>query len=185
MFEPRDDSQLSTELNFHEHSAEKPEKRAKPELSLSPALPSPRGTGEFLNHRKSRITRHSFGRSDEDPATAIRDRVQGEGENRFSVGTETAGHTSHFSRGTNEIDRKRLPAWQRHAAKTPATGIRPKIAVVIDDLGIDRRNTERAIALWSSYFVVFVLWAGVERANREGAGSRSRAHGACEHGAYR
>ena len=147
LFEPRDDSQWSTELNFQGHSVEKPEKRAKPELSLSPALPSPRGTGEFLNHRNSRITRHSFGRSDEDPATAIRDRVQGEGENRFSVGTETAGHTSHFSRGTNEIDRKRLPAWQRHAAKTPATGIRPKIAVVIDDLGIDRRNTERAIAL--------------------------------------
>jgi uncharacterized protein len=39
------------------------------------------------------------------------------------------------------------PAWRRFAVSAPAAGGRPLIAVVIDDMGVDRKHSARAAAL--------------------------------------
>lgn len=40
-----------------------------------------------------------------------------------------------------------LPAWRRYAVAAPIADGRPRIAVVIDDMGVDRRNSEAVAAL--------------------------------------
>lgn len=51
------------------------------------------------------------------------------------------------------------PAWLRFAvASPPATG-RARIAIVIDDLGVDHRRTERAIALKAPLTLSFLAYA--------------------------
>jgi len=52
-----------------------------------------------------------------------------------------------------------LPPWRRYAVPTPDTGGWPMIAVVIDDLGIDRRRTARAIGLKGPMTLSFLTYA--------------------------
>lgn len=40
-----------------------------------------------------------------------------------------------------------LPPWRRYAVAAPIADGRPRIAVVIDDMGVDRRTSERMVAL--------------------------------------
>jgi len=40
-----------------------------------------------------------------------------------------------------------LPLWRRNALAAPATGGRPMVAVVIDDMGVDQRHSLEAVAL--------------------------------------
>jgi uncharacterized protein len=51
------------------------------------------------------------------------------------------------------------PAWQRNAVAAIDVGGRPMIAVVIDDLGLDRRNTERVIRLPGPLTLSFMTYA--------------------------
>src|SRR6185312_4590770 len=52
------------------------------------------------------------------------------------------------------------PAWLRYAvAPPPAMRGRARIAIVIDDLGVDRRRTERAIALKGPLTLSFLAYA--------------------------
>ena len=54
----------------------------------------------------------------------------------------------------------RRPAnWQRHAAKVSVAPGQPMIAIVIDDLGLRRANTERAIALPAPLTLSFLTYA--------------------------
>jgi polysaccharide deacetylase 2 family uncharacterized protein YibQ len=65
------------------------------------------------------------------------------------------------------------PAWERYALPAlPADG-RPRIAIVVDDLGVDRPRTERTIALPAPLTLSFLAYAGdvarqVEAARRHG-----------------
>lgn len=64
--------------------------------------------------------------------------------------------------------------WQRHAVQTAATGDRPMIAVVIDDLGLNRPNTRKTVDLPAPLTLAFMTYA-------EGIGdilkrSRERGH---------
>ncbi len=52
-----------------------------------------------------------------------------------------------------------LPPWQRFAVAAPPAQGRPRIAIVIDDLGLDRRRTERAIALKGPLTLSFLAYA--------------------------
>lgn len=52
-----------------------------------------------------------------------------------------------------------IPAWQRYAVPTPKTGGRPMIAVVIDDLGVDRRRSERVIPLRAPLTLAWMTYA--------------------------
>ena len=51
-----------------------------------------------------------------------------------------------------------VPAWVRYAVPAPATDL-PRIAIVIDGLGVDRAATERAIALPPAVTLSFVTYA--------------------------
>jgi uncharacterized protein len=51
------------------------------------------------------------------------------------------------------------PAWLRYAVLAPAKGVRPWVAVVIDDLGVDKRRTERTIELPGPLTLSFLAYA--------------------------
>jgi uncharacterized protein len=51
------------------------------------------------------------------------------------------------------------PAWQRFAVPAPPAGDRPLVAVVIDDLGLDRRRTAAVIALPGPLTLSFMTYA--------------------------
>jgi polysaccharide deacetylase 2 family uncharacterized protein YibQ len=52
-----------------------------------------------------------------------------------------------------------LPRWQRHAVAAPEPDGRPMIAVIIDDIGVNRRNSRRAIALPKPLTLAFLSYA--------------------------
>jgi hypothetical protein len=58
-----------------------------------------------------------------------------------------------------------MPAWRRFAAPAPPAGNRPRVAVVVDDLGLDRRRTAEIVD-------VHDLCARPARADRGGAPRR-------------
>lgn len=65
------------------------------------------------------------------------------------------------------------PPWLRFAAAEPPSAGRPRIAIVIDDLGVDRPRTERAIGLKAPVTLSFMAYAGdlprfAEEAHRAG-----------------
>lgn len=67
------------------------------------------------------------------------------------------------------------PPWQRFAAAIPAgTEDKPRIAVVIDDLGLDRRRTARTIALPAPLTLAFLPYA--EDLARQSAAARRAGH---------
>lgn len=51
------------------------------------------------------------------------------------------------------------PAWERFAVPAPEAGDRPRIAIVIDDCGLDRPRTERAIALPANVTLSFLPYS--------------------------
>lgn len=66
------------------------------------------------------------------------------------------------------------PAWQRYAVPAPKTGGRPMIAVVIDDLGVDRRRSEKVIPLRAPLTLAWMTYAqDLPRLTRE---ARNRGH---------
>jgi uncharacterized protein len=52
-----------------------------------------------------------------------------------------------------------LPAWKRFAVAVPAADGRPRIAIVIDDLGVDKARTARTIRLRSPLTLSFLTYA--------------------------
>jgi polysaccharide deacetylase 2 family uncharacterized protein YibQ len=52
------------------------------------------------------------------------------------------------------------PAWQQFALAMPATAGRPMIAIVIDDMGLDKANAARVIALPGPLTIAFMSYAG-------------------------
>ena len=63
-----------------------------------------------------------------------------------------------------DLDTGTLPAWQRFAVPIAGSGLRPMIAVVLDDLGLNRSGTRRAIALPGPLTLSFMTYAeGLER----------------------
>jgi uncharacterized protein len=52
-----------------------------------------------------------------------------------------------------------MPAWLRYAVAPPPVNGRPMIAIVLDDLGVDRARTERAIRLPGPLTLSFMTYA--------------------------
>jgi len=52
------------------------------------------------------------------------------------------------------------PAWLRYAAPAPSTGNRPLVAIVFDDLGLDRARTAEATRLRGPLTMSFMTYAG-------------------------
>lgn len=66
------------------------------------------------------------------------------------------------------------PAWQRFAVPVAASGARPMIAIVLDDLGLNRAGTRRAIALPGPLTLSFMTYA--EDLGRMTAAARAAGH---------
>lgn len=76
-------------------------------------------------------------------------------------------------------DRDSLPAWQRYAAAADMSGGGPFIAIVLDDLGIDVRRSNRAVALPAPITLAYLPYAeGLEgqTAAARGAGHELLVH---------
>jgi polysaccharide deacetylase 2 family uncharacterized protein YibQ len=68
-----------------------------------------------------------------------------------------------------------LPAWQRYAAAAPAvSGNRPLVAVVIDDLGLDRRRSARTASLPGPLTLAWLPYA--PEVTRQAAAARAAGH---------
>ena len=67
-----------------------------------------------------------------------------------------------------------LPAWRQHAVQVPVVGGLPRIAIVIDDLGLDRRRTARTIALRGPLTLAFLPYAG--ELDKQTAAARAGGH---------
>jgi len=65
-------------------------------------------------------------------------------------------------------------AWQRYAVPVAASGARPMIAIVIDDLGLNRPGTRRTIALPGPLTLAFMTYA--EGLGRMTAAARAAGH---------
>jgi uncharacterized protein len=52
------------------------------------------------------------------------------------------------------------PAWQRFAVAAPPAAGRPRVALIIDDLGVDRRRAWRAIGMKGPLTLSFMAYAG-------------------------
>jgi hypothetical protein len=66
------------------------------------------------------------------------------------------------------------PAWQKFAIPAPAFNGRPLIAVVIDDLGLDRRRSARAVALPGPLTLAWLPYAN--DVSRQAAAGRAAGH---------
>lgn len=66
------------------------------------------------------------------------------------------------------------PAWQRYAVPVSASAARPMIAIVLDDLGLNRVGTRRAIALPGPLTLSFMTYA--EGLGRLTAAARAAGH---------
>ena len=66
------------------------------------------------------------------------------------------------------------PAWIRHAVQVPAATGWPMIAVVIDDLGMDRSRSARAIRLPGPLTMAFLTYA--EALESQTAAARANGH---------
>lgn len=61
--------------------------------------------------------------------------------------------------GSRRSAKPELPAWKRFAAATPEFNGRPRIAVVIDDLGLNRPGTWKSIKLPAPLTLAFITYA--------------------------
>lgn len=66
-----------------------------------------------------------------------------------------------------------LSVWRRHALKVPPDG-RPRIAIVMDDLGVDRGRTRRTLELPGPLTLSFMTYA--RDVNQQAAKGRARGH---------
>lgn len=66
------------------------------------------------------------------------------------------------------------PAWVRYAVPSPAIGNRPMIAVVVDDLGVDRKRSERVTTLPAPLTLAWMTYADNLRPITQAA--RQRGH---------
>ena len=74
---------------------------------------------------------------------------------------------------TTQESRSPTPAWREHAVMVKADG-RPSIAVVIDDLGIDRSRSRRIMALPSPLSLSFLAYA--KELDRQAGAGREAGH---------
>lgn len=71
-------------------------------------------------------------------------------------------------------ERHSLPTWRRYAAAAPVIDGRPMVAIVIDDLGLDRRRTRRTIDLPGPLTLSFLTYAG--ELPKQTASARNKGH---------
>jgi uncharacterized protein len=66
------------------------------------------------------------------------------------------------------------PPWQQYAKAVPETGGRPMIAIVIDDMGVDKADSAKVIALPPQITIAFMTYA--KDLARQAAAARAAGH---------
>lgn len=66
------------------------------------------------------------------------------------------------------------PAWVRYAVPAPRTAGRPMIAIVIDDLGVDRRRSDKVVQLRAPLTLAWMTYA--EEVGKQAQAARARGH---------
>ena len=77
-------------------------------------------------------------------------------------------------RSAFEAENGQFPAWRQFALAVPLSEGRPRIAIVIDDLGVDKRRTARATALPGPLTMAFLSYA--TDLDRQTAAARAGGH---------
>jgi uncharacterized protein len=72
------------------------------------------------------------------------------------------------------LDSLPLPPWRRYAVAFPESSRRPMVAIVIDDLGMDRKRTARAMGMRGPLTLSFLAYA--EDLNAQTAVARAGGH---------
>jgi hypothetical protein len=67
-----------------------------------------------------------------------------------------------------------IPSWQKYAVHVPEPGGKPLIAVIIDDMGLDKKRAERVLQLPGPLTISFMSYA--EDLDRQTAEARARGH---------
>ena len=98
----------------------------------------------------------------------------GEGRAAASGAGPGGGQVAALPKPPSGADLAGLPAWRRHAAPFAPVRGRPRIAVVIDDLGLDAARTERVIELPAPLTLAFLPY-GPDLGART-ARARARGH---------
>ena len=79
-------------------------------------------------------------------------------ESALGVGLSEKNTTS-FKPIESHTDATALPRWQKFAVATKISGDKPLIAIVIDDMGIDRKRSDMAIGLKAPLTLSFLTYA--------------------------
>jgi polysaccharide deacetylase 2 family uncharacterized protein YibQ len=91
-----------------------------------------------------------------------------------SAGSERTGQTASTEIGSKKAPAGPLPAWRRYAlASLPKKGV-PAIAIVIDDMGVDRRRSARMINFPGPLTLSFLTYA--KQLNNQGKRARANGH---------
>jgi hypothetical protein len=96
------------------------------------------------------------------------------GVNEKSLSIEGGGMLRSPGPTAEAPDSLPLPPWRRYAVAFPRAGGRPMVAIVIDDLGMDRKRTARAMGMKGPLTLSFLAYA--EDLNAQTAVARARGH---------
>jgi hypothetical protein len=96
------------------------------------------------------------------------------GVNEKSLSIEGGGMLRSPGPTAEAPDSLPLPPWRRYAVAFPKAGGRPMVAIVIDDLGMDRKRTARAMGMKGPLTLSFLAYA--EDLNAQTAVARARGH---------
>ncbi len=87
------------------------------------------------------------------------DDVNGPAEVPPTVSEPTVKPPPADQEASGAVPSSRRPAWQRNAVAAPSAHGKPMIAVVIDDMGLDRKRAEKVIALPAPLTLSFMTYA--------------------------
>jgi len=96
------------------------------------------------------------------------------GVNEKSLSIEGGGMLRSPGPTAEAPDSLPLPPWRRYAVAFPKAGGRPMVAIVIDDLGMDRKRTARAMGMKGPLTLSFLAYA--EDLNAQTAVARAGGH---------
>jgi len=140
------------------------------------------GSGE-----QEQVAQHDDARpSDTEAATSEPERTgDGGGERRGSAETSDGPAERAQTRDsaqTTAAAPDRLPQWRRHAAPIPAAGSdKPRVAIVLDDMGLSVDATRRAIGLPAPLTLSFLTYADTDDLGDLTAAAREAGHEVMAH----
>jgi len=119
--------------------------------------------------------------ADRDTGAASRSGPERDSETQAPADAPAAATSPTVTDGPEQAPRE-MPRWRQHAAPVPAgASERPRIAIVIDDMGLDAQVAERAIALPAPVTLSFLTYAPEDNLRRYTREARQAGHEVMAH----